>query len=183
MLDRLGREQLRSTIVDWNIPSQATIRVDLPSHVRDAKVELTRPDSSLATALESGFLDRQRFGVTIADAFDRGVYTVAAWPRDESQPSGNRDSIWEQTIAVNGEPDESVLESATSAQIATLAQRIPLRSAKSADDLSVGHSHGLSDETWWWCALVVLILVGMETVVLMIAQQRRPTTRDAGLAT
>ncbi|MBC8356941.1 MAG: BatA domain-containing protein [Planctomycetes bacterium] len=183
MLDRLAREMLRSTLDDPNATTQSGLQIELPVVAQDATVMIERPDHGVAAPVESDFLDRERFGVTIRDAYRRGVYKVAAMSHDENGTVKTIDPIWEMELALNGDPAESDLTSVDDAKIAALAQHINVSLARSSDEISLTDSPTMAHGLWWWLTLVVLALLMAETLTLVSAHRHRRSIREAEWAT
>ncbi len=183
MLDRLAREMLRSTIADRNRATRSSLPIELPVSARDAAVMLQRPDHGVAVPLESGYVDRERFGVTIRDAFRRGFYQVAALPTDENGIRRTADPIWEAELAVNGDAAESDLTAVDDAAIAALAQHVTVSLARAGDEISLADTHTIAHGLWWWFALVVLGLILAETLTLATAHRQRLSLRQSEWAT
>lgn len=183
MLDRLARESIRSTLDDHNETTRSNLEIELPVLARDATVVVTRPDHGVAVPIESSFLDRKRFGVTVRDAYRRGIYEVAAMSRDENGNVKSTDPIWDIELAVNGDPSESDLTAADDAQIAALAQHINISLAQSSDEISVADAPTIANSLWWWLTLVVLVLMLAETLILVTAHRHRRSLRETEWAT
>lgn len=183
MLDRLAREMLRATIADRNHETRSSLPIELPAFARDATVMLQRPEHGVSVPLESGYVDRERFGVTINDAFRRGIYKVAAMPADESGIRQTANPIWETELAVNGEPAESDLTAVDAAAIAALAQHVTVSLAHAGDEISLTDTHTIAHGLWWWFALVVLGLILAETLTLATAHRQRRSLRQGEWAT
>jgi len=183
MLDRLAREMIRSTIADRNRATRSGIQVELPVSARDSTVMLQRPDHGVAVPLESGYFDRDRFGVTIRDAYRRGVYKVTAMPDDVNGVRQSADPIWDAELAVNGDAAESDLTAADDAAISALAQHVTVSLAHSGDEVSLAETHTIAHGLWWWCTLVALGLILAETLTLATAHRHRRSVRKAEWAT
>ena len=176
MLDRLVREMIYATIEDRQRTTRSGLQVELPVAARDATVLLQRPDHGVAFPLASGYLDRERFGVTIRDAYRRGVYSVAAMPEDENGNLSAADPIWEVEFAVNGDAAESDLTAVDDAHVAALARYVTVSLAHAGDEISLAATQPLAQGLWWWFTLVVLLLILAETLTLVTAQRRRRAT-------
>ncbi|MEO8495972.1 MAG: BatA domain-containing protein, partial [Planctomycetota bacterium] len=183
MLDRLVREMIRSTIADRSRATRSAIHVELPVSARDATVTLQRPDHGVVVPLEGGYFDRERFGVTIRDAYRRGIYNLAAMPDDEHGARRTSDPIWATALAVNGDAAESDLTTANEASVSALAKHITVSLAHSGDEISLADTDTIAHGIWWWFVLVVLLLVLAETVTLATAQHHRRPVGHAEWAT
>jgi hypothetical protein len=174
---------IRSTIADRNRETRSGIQIELPVSARDSTVLLQRPDHGVAVRLESDYFDRERFGVTIHDAYRRGVYSLAAFPDDENGNRRRTDPIWEAELAVNGDTAESDLATVSDANISALAQHITVSLAHSGVEISLTDQQTIAHGLWWWFTLVVIGLILAETLTLVTAQRYRRSVRQTEWAT
>ncbi|MEX0818856.1 MAG: hypothetical protein WD070_04665, partial [Pirellulaceae bacterium] len=183
MLDRLARELIRSTIADRDTMTGTAIQVELPISARDSTVVLQRPEHGVVAPLEPEYFDRERFGVTIRQAYRRGIYRLSAASADEQGVLSTANPVWQIELAVNGDRDESDLTAVDSARVAALGQRITVNLTHSADEVNLADTQTAAHGLWWWLALVVLCLVLAETLTLVVASRRRRSLLETEWAT
>ncbi len=177
--DHILRTLLRSTLPHRNYTPQRQLAIPLPVRARGAKVRLQRPQSSGPdNVLDVGFIGEDRLGVTIVDAWTRGLYRLqSAAGDDESDKLELRG--WRETIALNGDAGESDLTPLTDDEFQKQVLDTHVGQLVTGDTLSaVDHSaHG--SPFWWWLVLTVLVLLIVELILLATPTWKWPSAGDA----
>jgi hypothetical protein len=170
--DHLLRGLMRSTLRNGNFRPRREIQLAVAPEDRMAKVQLQRPGlRSLPDYLEVGFIGQEQYGVTIRDAWDRGVYTISAFESPESTMAGGAgEALWQQTVAVGGESGESDLTSLSGECWNNISASTGLVLLRSGESLGAVAADMTGRNYWWWLSLAVLVVLLAELAVLAWSQ-------------
>jgi hypothetical protein len=173
---------IQSTLPHRTYVGVDRIAVPLPDEARDSRIVLVRPgnkateEEATEEPLDTGFLGKDRVGVTIDHPLTRGIYQLRAGvaPSNESTTSA-QPPRWQMALAVNGEVDESDLSRLDRVTFEQQASGDSLRWIGAEEDISLAGSGIRGQDLWWWLALTVLIVLLLETVVLLFFGRRDAT--------
>lgn len=218
MLDRILRTMILDTLPQRNFTPQEQLAMPIVADLRDLSVMVLRPGEESWESLEATFVSRARRGVAIPHCLDRGIYRVAGFPvapgtadaRAErrgaptevtaegteasrggvplSAGDANRKPIWELSLSVNGDPDESDLTPVAPTDVEQAVATQAVAWVGWGETVSLAGIHVRGQNLWWWLALLVLVLLIAEAVVILTSawQLRRAMLRsdpESGAAT
>jgi hypothetical protein len=175
--DHLLRSLIRSTLPKRNFMAQERLSVPLGARERGVTVRLYRPDKTRPTEVtEVGFIESNRAGVTITNAWQRGLYQFEAAPRHGDQTGlGNHE--WSLAVAVQGEASESNLERLAEEDLHATIIEPKIGQLLSGDTLGAVETAARGSALWWWFTLVVFLLLSVELALLAISA--RPLSTEA----
>jgi hypothetical protein len=177
MWDHILRGLIRDTLPRQNFTPQSRIALPLPIRDRRVQVVLERPDTTATTEfVDIGFVGREEFGVVVRDAWTRGIYRLSAI-RNEGRTSIKAiEPVWKLALAVNGETEESQLQTISGQQRESLAGLPGVLLANGEQLLESGFEASDSRPLWRWLLLMVMILLFAELGMLVY-----PWLRSVGL--
>ncbi|MCE9548467.1 MAG: VWA domain-containing protein [Planctomycetia bacterium] len=157
LYDRLLRGRLENTLPDRNLPALDQISLPIRTADRYAHITLARPNG-ITEDLSPQFLDAQRFGLTLNDLTERGIYTVTARASQSADPKAAR-VLWQVPLAVNGRPGESNLAPIGEEEFKKRLEGAPVTLVNSDQELSLQGSRIFGESWWKWLILSVLVLL------------------------
>ncbi len=128
-------------------------------------MRLQRPQTTQPLdVLDVGFIGQDQLGVTIPDAWTRGVYHLQSATGDDEIDKLELRS-WHETIALNGEASESDLTPLAVEEFRKRVLDTHVGQLLSGDTLSTvnNSAHG---SAWWWLVLSTFVLLLTELVLL-----------------
>ena len=181
VFDRILRGMVTATLPRRNFDAIDQLTLPLPREDQQVIASLQRPEGVEPEPIDVGFIGGQQRGVTLYGLIQRGLYTVSAKAAALSSdpalaPTAN---VWEVPLAVNGDPEESVLASLTASRFAELADGSQLRWVEEGEDISLAGATIRGQNLWWYLALAVLLLLLAEMLVLAWPQIQRMTSVPA----
>lgn len=168
--DRLLRAMLQETVPSRNVGSEGQLVLPVPAAERTARFVISGPDGQQRILSVDAQEGSDRFGVTVGDWTDRGLYRVTA---DRTQDSargtpqnGLETKLWEVPLAVNGLAEESQLLS--NEELALRQDRGQAKPIETTQATAIGLQRtSLSGEDLWkWVMLAVLACLLLELIIL-----------------
>jgi hypothetical protein len=171
--DHLLRTLIRSTLPQRNFQPQDQLAFPVPKRSLGLAVELQRPDTSLPPEwIDVGFIQRNQRGVTIRDAWSRGLYRLVSENTPQSSTSFAEEN-WRAEIAVNGNASESDLSPLSASEIRSRIVDSGVGQLFTGDSLGAIGSATQGSALWWWLILLVGVLLCGELVILFLSGRVR----------
>ncbi len=168
LYDRLMREMIESTLPERNFLPTEELTLPLPEADQHLAVSLFRPGAAVEEPLDVSFVTAQRRGVVVPGLLTRGDYRIVGRRLGPSTATNNDRPMWDVSLAINGDADESDLAPLGRSEFDTSFATAGFRwvAASEANELSGATMSGQG--SWWWLALAVIVLLGMEMLVIVM---------------
>jgi hypothetical protein len=171
--DHVLRSLIRSTLPRHNFLPQDQLTIPVPLRGLDQAIQLQRPDTSLPPEwIDVGFIQQKQRGVTIRNAWSRGLYRLASQPAPDAPGLLVEDS-WQSEIAVNGSAGESDLTPLPASEFQSRIVETGLGQVTSGNTLGAIGSQTRGSALWWWLVLMVFLLLCGELTMLAVGSRQR----------
>ncbi len=110
LFDRIFRDLLQRGLPQRNLTSSSQLVLPVAPQLRRARLTLTTP-SGREESLSVDALGPDRYGVTLRNLTERGLYQLTAYGTKDTPQAAPDAKIWHVAVAVNGPVDESDLRS------------------------------------------------------------------------
>jgi hypothetical protein len=171
LFDRILRRRIRATLPVLNFATAPRIAVPVPRDDRGVVLRLQRPGAGEeAEYLDVGFLGPQQRGVVIESPYDRGLYRL--WMSEAAGDTADAPPLWETTLAVAGDPEESDLTPMTRDELSEQVASENVRWVADGETISLAGAQVRGQHFWRFLIGAVLLLLLAEILVLGWSSRR-----------
>lgn len=168
VFDRIFRSMLQDTLPRRNMEAVEQITLPVESGDRRISYALTRPGQDAET-LTIDAQGGETYGVTIRNITRSGHYLVSATKAVDpaAAQSAEPDKLWSIPLAVNGQEDESELQSIEPGELKKRLGDSNYRWIERDEPISLEGAQISLQNTWKW--LIWLVLVGLLAELVILA--------------
>jgi hypothetical protein len=168
IFDRILRSMIQETLPERNYEQVENIKLALPSDDRDLEITLRRPGrEDDPEPISSTFIDREQRGVEVQKPLARGVYHVTALrPSISSDAKAATETAWDLVFAVNGDGDESNLDTLSRDAFEERGAESEIRWVGAGESISLAGAQISGQNSWKWMILLVLMFLLAELAIL-----------------
>ncbi|HMC10104.1 MAG TPA: VWA domain-containing protein, partial [Pirellulaceae bacterium] len=166
IFDRILRGMIQNTLPERNLAPTDRLTLPLPHSEQNLTVTLARPGHSVDEPLDVSYIAAQQRGVMLSGLLTRGIYRLRGVRPAASPDRATEKHVWDLSLAVNGDPDESDLTPLARSQFDQLAPAANLSWVAPGEELNLAGDATGGQNSWWWLALTVFLLLLAEMLVL-----------------
>jgi hypothetical protein len=172
IFDRIFRDLLERTLPRRNLASTGQMVFPIPSELRGARFTLADP-AGKEEMLSVDALGGDRYGVSIGNLAERGIWRLVARTAKEHSPSGAEAKVLDAALAANGPAEESELRFVGEAGLRERLPEAEYRWIGSGDSIRLTAGPAAARDLWKWIMAAVLLGLFAETAILAWPLARR----------
>jgi hypothetical protein len=143
--------------------------------LRGARITLADP-SGREEMLSVDALGGERYGVSIGNLAQRGIWRLVARTAKEDSPSGAEAKVLDAALAANGPAEESELRFLSESGLRERLPEAEYRWVASGDSIRLTAGPAAARDLWKWLMAAVLVGLFAETAILAWPLARRDST-------
>lgn len=172
IFDRILRDLLQRSLPRRNLASTGQMTFPVPSDLRAAQFTLADPGGH-EEMLTVDALGGDRYGVSIGNLAQRGIWRLVARTAKESPASGTGAKLLDTPLAANGPAEESELRFLREAGLRERLPEAEYRWVGQRESIRLTAGPASARDLWKWLMAAVLLGLFVETVLLAWPLARR----------
>jgi len=169
IFDRIFRRMLQESLPARNLASTGRVIVPVNDELRRARFTLTAPGGR-QEAVSVDAISSDRYGVTLANVTQRGIYRLTAYATKETPQAALDSKLWTVPLAVNGPAGESDLKLLDQRHLAEKLGQADYLWTSAGQTISLARSQIYGQGFWQWLILAVIAGGLLELAVLAIGR-------------
>jgi hypothetical protein len=168
IFDRIFRRMLQESLPARNLASTGRVMVPVNDELRRARFTLTAP-SGREEAVSVDALSSDRYGITLANVTQRGIYRLTAYATKETPQAAPDSKLWTAPLAVNGPAGESDLKLLDERGLAEKIGQADYLWTGAGQTISLARAQIYGQDFWEWLILAVIAGGLLELAILALS--------------
>jgi hypothetical protein len=165
VFDRIFRDLVQRSLPQRNLTSTGQIVLPVAPELHRARFTLTTP-SGREEPLPVDALGADRYGITLKNLPQRGLYQIAAHGTKQTPQAGPDAKVWQVALAVNGPVEESDLRVLGEKDLQERMGQAAYRWVADGQPITLTAAQVQGQDLWKWAMLAVLGCLLVELAIV-----------------
>lgn len=165
VFDRIFRDLVQRSLPQRNLTSTGQLVLPVAPELHRARFTLTTP-SGREEPLPVDALGADRYGITLKNLPQRGLYQIAAHGTKETPQAGPDAKVWQLALAVNGPVEESDLRVLGEKDLQERMGQAAYRWVADGQPITLTAAQVQGQDLWKWAMLAVLGCLLVELAIV-----------------